>query len=324
MPYAHKKSSRNKNPFAQTRGRLSTENPFTSRASSAPDSPPWYSKFKLEADETLFPFYQDWYRKCVLEDLATESSVTIFVVDDSGSMADSSWRETMNVTPNCTQYNEHGISVYFLSHSDSSLYKNITFAGTVAEIFQTVRPSGATPTSQCLQIASSSRCRAFQNTAPNDYDWSRTISRIQSIRINPAALAFLAVFALLPIIQAVPQHISTTWGIPIFNTLGVGTGLAISVFDNEANTDPVLYWTVYGFWSLSALLVVFFTTFSIRKSSRLRYLCTFFLVEFIILTVIAVSSIGDGGFVAKHLREWTPLATLAVAGALTAGFRRVA
>lgn len=141
-------------------------------------SPPWYSKFKLEAEETLFPCYQDWYRKCVLEDLATESSVTIFVVDDSGSMADSSWRETMNVTPNCTQYNGHGIGVYFLSHSDSSLYKNITSAGTVAEIFQTVRPSGATPTSQCLQIASSARFRAFQNTAPNDYDRFRTISRI--------------------------------------------------------------------------------------------------------------------------------------------------
>ncbi|KAF2023585.1 hypothetical protein EK21DRAFT_80545, partial [Setomelanomma holmii] len=35
-------------------------------------------------------------------------------------------------------------------YPDSSLYKNITSAGTVVEIFQTVRPSGATPTGQRL------------------------------------------------------------------------------------------------------------------------------------------------------------------------------
>ncbi|XP_014559449.1 hypothetical protein COCVIDRAFT_24175 [Bipolaris victoriae FI3] len=175
-----------------------------------------------------------------------------------------------------------------------------------------------------LPKASSARYRAFPNTAPKGCDRSRTVSRTQLLRINPAALTFLTIFAQLSIIQAAPQHISTTWGIPIFNTLGVGTGLAISVFDDEANTHPVLYWIVYGFWSVSALLVVAFTTFSIKKSSRLRYFCTFVLVEFILLTMIAVSSIGDQGFVTKHLREWTPLATVAIAGALTVGFKRVA
>lgn len=79
---------------------------------------------------------------------------TIFLIDDSGSMAGRSWRETAaaleTITPICTQRDADGIDIYFLNHPDSSLYKNITTAGTVVEIFQTVRPSGATPTGQRL------------------------------------------------------------------------------------------------------------------------------------------------------------------------------
>jgi uncharacterized protein YegL len=79
---------------------------------------------------------------------------TIFLIDDSGSMAGRSWKETgaalETITPICTQRDADGIDVYFLNHPDSSLYKNITTAGTVVEIFQTVRPGGATPTGQRL------------------------------------------------------------------------------------------------------------------------------------------------------------------------------
>lgn len=80
---------------------------------------------------------------------------TVFLIDDSGSMAGRSWKETgkalETITPICTQRDADGIDVYFLNHPDSSLYRNITSAGTVVEIFQTVRPSGATPTGQRLQ-----------------------------------------------------------------------------------------------------------------------------------------------------------------------------
>jgi uncharacterized protein YegL len=79
---------------------------------------------------------------------------TVFLIDDSGSMAGRSWRETgkalETITPICTQRDADGIDVYFLNHPDSTLYKNISTAGTVVEIFQTVRPSGATPTGQRL------------------------------------------------------------------------------------------------------------------------------------------------------------------------------
>jgi uncharacterized protein YegL len=79
---------------------------------------------------------------------------TIFLIDDSGSMAGRSWRETgkalETITPICTQRDADGIDIYFLNHPDSSIYKNVTAASTVVEIFQTVRPGGGTPTGQRL------------------------------------------------------------------------------------------------------------------------------------------------------------------------------
>lgn len=79
---------------------------------------------------------------------------TVFVIDDSGSMAGRSWRETGKalemITPICTQRDADGIDIYFLNHPDSTMYRNVTSAGTIIEIFQSVRPGGATPTGQRL------------------------------------------------------------------------------------------------------------------------------------------------------------------------------
>ncbi|KAI1663843.1 hypothetical protein L13192_12240 [Pyrenophora tritici-repentis] len=71
---------------------------------------------------------------------------TVFLIDDSGSMAG----PLETITPICTSHDEDGIDIYFLNHPDSSLYKSITQASTIIEIFQTVRPRGATPTGQRL------------------------------------------------------------------------------------------------------------------------------------------------------------------------------
>lgn len=79
---------------------------------------------------------------------------TVFLVDDSGSMAGRSWAETASalemITPICTARDSDGIDIYFLNHPDSSIYSNITSPSTIIEIFQTVRPRGATPTGQRL------------------------------------------------------------------------------------------------------------------------------------------------------------------------------
>ncbi|KAK5132383.1 hypothetical protein LTR08_009154 [Meristemomyces frigidus] len=79
---------------------------------------------------------------------------TIFLIDDSGSMAGSRWKETADaletITPICTAHDADGIDIYFLNHANSDFYHNVTDAGTVREIFQTVLPRGGTPTGQRL------------------------------------------------------------------------------------------------------------------------------------------------------------------------------
>ena len=81
---------------------------------------------------------------------------TVFLIDDSGSMAGRSWRETSAalsaITPICTTHDANGIDIYFLNHrnsrADSNLggYTNVTTTAAVENIFQTVRPLGGTPT----------------------------------------------------------------------------------------------------------------------------------------------------------------------------------
>ncbi|KAF2168304.1 hypothetical protein M409DRAFT_65751 [Zasmidium cellare ATCC 36951] len=79
---------------------------------------------------------------------------TIFLIDDSGSMAGGLWRETGQaleaITPICTEHDADGIDIYFLNHGDSPFHHNVTTSGTVREIFQVVRPGGGTPTGQRL------------------------------------------------------------------------------------------------------------------------------------------------------------------------------
>ena len=69
-------------------------------------------------------------------------------------MAGRSWRETAaalaTIAPVCTQHDKDGIDIYFLNARDDKAYQNIKEAGEVQSIFQTVRPSGGTPTGRRL------------------------------------------------------------------------------------------------------------------------------------------------------------------------------
>lgn len=72
---------------------------------------------------------------------------TIFLIDDSGSMAGGLWRQTAEaikaIAPICTEHDADGIDIHFLNHGDS--YCNITSASAIQEVFEKVRPGGATP-----------------------------------------------------------------------------------------------------------------------------------------------------------------------------------
>ncbi|KAL8704754.1 MAG: hypothetical protein Q9201_002101 [Fulgogasparrea decipioides] len=75
---------------------------------------------------------------------------TKFVIDDSGSMAGQSWRETAaalaTIAPICTSYDSDGIDIYFLNERHSSEYEHVTSKEAVQQIFNSVRPRGGTPT----------------------------------------------------------------------------------------------------------------------------------------------------------------------------------
>ncbi|KAH7108919.1 hypothetical protein EDB81DRAFT_895468 [Dactylonectria macrodidyma] len=89
---------------------------------------------------------------------------TVFIIDDSGSMAGQSWCEVCDallaITPICTSHDLDGIDVYFLNHKSGAPgpatqapngYNNIRSPADVRRLFESVRPSGATPTGNRLQ-----------------------------------------------------------------------------------------------------------------------------------------------------------------------------
>ena len=79
---------------------------------------------------------------------------TVFLIDDSGSMAGRSWRETSEalaaIAPVCTEQDADGIDIYFLNHrrrgSNLGAYNNVKTTAEVREIFSVANPSGGTPT----------------------------------------------------------------------------------------------------------------------------------------------------------------------------------
>ncbi|KAK8849641.1 hypothetical protein IAR55_004976 [Kwoniella newhampshirensis] len=78
---------------------------------------------------------------------------TVFLVDDSGSMAGSRWTQAMNalmgVADLVGKYDDDGFDVYFLnSRKDGS---GMRTSRQVADLFGGVRPNGATPTGQRLE-----------------------------------------------------------------------------------------------------------------------------------------------------------------------------
>ncbi|KAK3717001.1 hypothetical protein LTR37_006056 [Vermiconidia calcicola] len=79
---------------------------------------------------------------------------TVFLIDDSGSMAGARWRETRDalatITPICTAHDADGIDIFFLNSADSPKNHNVTRTDTVSSIFERVKPGGGTPTGQRL------------------------------------------------------------------------------------------------------------------------------------------------------------------------------
>ncbi|KAI9809139.1 MAG: hypothetical protein M1825_002429 [Sarcosagium campestre] len=119
--------------------RAPTEAPpaYTPRATIAPAAA---AATSVGTDDTAFNF------------LSTFD--TLFLIDDSGSMAGSSWRTVSSalraITPICVAHDSDGIDVHFLNASDRVSSTHIKTAEGVESLFARVRPSGGTPTGNRL------------------------------------------------------------------------------------------------------------------------------------------------------------------------------
>ncbi|GAB7351776.1 hypothetical protein MBLNU459_g2351t1 [Dothideomycetes sp. NU459] len=121
-----------------------------SSASTPSDAPPAYSALPPPSASSSEP-----------PDSAADSAYaflgsfdTVFLIDDSGSMAGSRWRETAAaleaIVPVCVAHDADGIDMAFLNAPDSPRQRNLRTAAAVRDVFASVRPRGGTPTGQRL------------------------------------------------------------------------------------------------------------------------------------------------------------------------------
>lgn len=120
--------------------------PYTPAENAAPSSP---------ATSSTSPTVEPGMQTIADDRYAFLSSFdTIFLIDDSGSMAGGRWRETAEalktITPICTAHDEDGIDIYFLNRKDSEFHQGVKDAARVEQIFNSVKPGGGTPTGQRL------------------------------------------------------------------------------------------------------------------------------------------------------------------------------
>lgn len=78
---------------------------------------------------------------------------TIFIIDDSASMAGPSWSQTcaalQTFTSIAARHDTNGIDIHFLNHPTHDLY-NITTPAPIPALFASITPRGVTPTGKCL------------------------------------------------------------------------------------------------------------------------------------------------------------------------------
>lgn len=127
----------------------SRSNPFARQ--NADDPPPTYtasqaSSAPISYDPPMAPVTDDDPYAFL------RSFDTIFLIDDSGSMAGSRWKEVTGalelIAPICAARDENGVDVWFLNNQ--RVFTNLRTASAIQETFQTARPYGQTFTGQRL------------------------------------------------------------------------------------------------------------------------------------------------------------------------------
>ena len=134
--------------------RTAAPSPNPLNSASSLDAPPAYSEAVNAAPQPVVPAPAPSQAAPVVDDeyAFLDEFDTVFLIDDSGSMAGGLWRQTaealMTIAPICTAHDADGIDIYFLNNRTA--YEHVTNASTIREIFETVSPGGSTPTGRRL------------------------------------------------------------------------------------------------------------------------------------------------------------------------------
>lgn len=161
---------------------MATENLKTAHAMmpsspTAGEPPPSYNASAFSADaaaaDTIAPLSRS-DRRMTFREMPTGDPYaalrgfdTVFLIDDSGSMAGANWRQTADalaaVVPVCTAYDADGVDIHFLNATFvEALHAGVASAQQVMDIFSRVRPMGATPTGRRLEILLKRYLAAFR------------------------------------------------------------------------------------------------------------------------------------------------------------------
>jgi hypothetical protein len=131
-----------RNPFATPTYINSgpTRRPATLTPAASTDAPPPYTPPNPSGSDDRYTFLRTFD--------------TVFLIDDSGSMAGRSWRETGEaleaIAPICTAYDADGIDIYFLNAPQQEHFLHVVSARDVQRIFREQKPYGGTPTGSRL------------------------------------------------------------------------------------------------------------------------------------------------------------------------------
>jgi len=155
-----KRSGTSRKPTYQSpigRRNVDPTNPFpTFERTRRPrvEPPPSYEESSRSPTVQAVPIQQTQVAMEDSEFSFLETFDTVFLIDDSGSMAGRSWRETASalsvIAPICTRWDADGLDIYFLNHRNPNShlggYTNVKTTEEVQSLFQSVRPLGGTPT----------------------------------------------------------------------------------------------------------------------------------------------------------------------------------
>lgn len=151
MPTPTRRPGKNHNPHfcKDVTDRIIVPSSSSSRNPPSYDAPPAYTPAPepVSVSTNAAPAADDAYS-------FLDEFDTIFLIDDSGSMAGGRWRQTadalMTITPVCTAHDADGVDIHFLHQKSLPHHKNVTSASAVQQIFHTVKPGGNTPTGRRL------------------------------------------------------------------------------------------------------------------------------------------------------------------------------